>query len=136
MQTAKQVGIRFQIPLKCKNGRSRSLITREITSYFNGMPDVMTVMEAARAIRCSKNTLYELIKEGRVAAIKIGRCFKVPKVALVDFMVNEKNYFILSPQISDCLWTSGKKCGMSLAADEHTDKVCKNKNQNNKTKGA
>lgn len=102
------VNIRTKIPVK---GRSRSLIDREITSYFKGTPDVMTVMEAAKAMRCSKNTVYTLIKEGRIQAVRVGRCFKVPKSALVDFMSAEKNYFIVSP---DSRWTSVKDCGICV----------------------
>ena len=87
------------------------MIDREITSYFKGTPDVMTVLEAAKAMRCSKNTVYTLIKEGRIQAVRVGRCFKVPKSALVDFMSCEKNYFIVSP---DSRWTSVKNCGICV----------------------
>ncbi len=102
------------IPVK---GRSRSLIDREITSYFKGTPDVMTVIEAAKAMRCSKNTVYALIKEGRLQAVRVGRCFKVPKSALTDFMSSEKNYFIISP---DSRWTSAKACGICVGETKKT----------------
>lgn len=107
MNSKSKVNVRKRIPVK---GRSRSLIDREITSYFKGTPDVMTVMEAAKALRCSKNTVYKLIKEGRVAVVRVGRCFKVPKSALVEFMTCEKNYFIISPLKPDYRWTSNNKC--------------------------
>ena len=107
MNSKSKVNVRIRIPVK---GRSRSLIDREITSYFKGTPDVMTVMEAAKALRCSKNTVYSLIAEGRIQAVRVGRCFKVPKSALVDFMSAEKNYFIISPNNPNCLWTSNNKC--------------------------
>ncbi len=110
------VNIRTKIPVK---GRSRSLIDREITSYFKGTPDVMTVLEAAKAMRCSKNTVYTLIKEGRIQAVRVGRCFKVPKSALVDFMSAEKNYFIISPNNPDCLWTSPSKCGIDITGKKN-----------------
>ena len=63
MNKGKRLNVRLVIPVK---GRSRSLIDREITSYFKGTPDVMTVLEAAKAMRCSKNTVYALIKEERL----------------------------------------------------------------------
>ena len=74
----------------------------------------MTVCDAAKAMRCSKNTLYALIKEGRLEVIKVGRCIKVPKTALVDFMVNEHNYFIIRKDPRDSLWTSGRSCGICI----------------------
>ncbi|MBO4322769.1 MAG: helix-turn-helix domain-containing protein [Clostridia bacterium] len=79
----------------------------------------MTVMEAAKALRCSKNTVYSLITEGRIQAIRVGRCFKVPKSALVDFMSAEKNYFIISPNNPDCLWTSPSKCGIDITGEKN-----------------
>ncbi len=91
------------------------MIDREITSYFKGTPVVMTVLEAAKAMRCSKNTVYTLIKEGRIQAVRVGRCFKVPKSALVDFMSCEKNYFIVSP---DSRWTSVKNCGICVGGNK------------------
>ena len=116
MNSKSKVNVRIRIPVK---GRSRSLIDREITSYFKGTPDVMTVMEAAKALRCSKNTVYSLIAEGRIQAIRVGRCFKVPKSALVDFMSAEKNYFIISPNNPDCLWTSPSKCGIDITGQKN-----------------
>ena len=58
------------------------MISRDVYSYFKNVPDIMTVCDAAKAMRCSKNTLYALIKEGRLEVIKVGRCIKVPKTAL------------------------------------------------------
>lgn len=113
----KSLSIRIKIPVK---GRYRSVIEREIYSYFKNEPDVMTVMEAAKALRASKNSLYEMIKEGRLQVVKVGRCIKVPKASLVDFIMNEKNYFIISPDVPKSLWTSGKSCGMLCVADERT----------------
>ena len=114
MNNTGRVNVRIRIPVK---GRNRSLIEREIMSYFKGMPDVMTVQEAAKALRCSKNTVYSLIADGRIQAIRIGRCFKVPKTALVEFMSAEKNYYIISPYYTDCLWTSGRKCDISVVGN-------------------
>ena len=115
MNKAKCKNIRLVIPVK---GRSRSLISRDVYSYFKNVPDIMTVCDAAKAMRCSKNTLYALIKEGRLEVIKVGRCIKVPKTALVDFMVNEHNYFIIQKDPWDSLWTSGKRYGICVGEAE------------------
>lgn len=115
MNKAKRVNIRLVIPVK---GRSRSLINRDVYSYFKNVPDIMTVCDAAKAMRCSKNTLYALIKEGRLEVVRVGRCIKVPKTALVDFMVNEKNYFIIRKDPRDSLWTFGKSSGICVGETE------------------
>ena len=114
----KKTEIRLKIPVK---GRYRSVIEREIFSYFKNEKDVMTVLEAAKALRCSKNTLYEMINDGRLQVVRIGRCFKVPKASLVDLVMNEKNYFIISQKVPDSLWTSRRSCGICVGADGHTE---------------
>ncbi len=122
--------IRMKIPV---HGRNRYVISRDIYSYFHNTPDVMTVREAAKALRCSKNSLYTLIREGRLSVIKIGRCIKVPKSALVEFLVNEKNYFIILPQdFSHSGWTSPGSCGI-VGGDK---KRCADKKRSEKKKEA
>jgi excisionase family DNA binding protein len=46
------------------------------------LPDVLDVLEAARVLRVSRNTLYDRIAEGEVPAIRMGRKHLIPKVAL------------------------------------------------------
>ena len=92
--------------------------------YFKDLPDVMRVQDVAKALRCSKNTIYEFIHTGRPEVLKVGRNFKIPKHTLVDFVVNEKLYYIISPNVPKNLlqnsWTSGKSCGMVGVADKRT----------------
>ena len=65
---------------------------------FRNEPDVLTVPEAAKLLRIGKNQAYELIRNGRLGAIKLGKKIIVPKPFLVDFCRNEKNYLVLMPK--------------------------------------
>lgn len=65
---------------------------------FRNEPDVLTVPEAAKLLRIGKNQAYELIRNGRLGAIKLGKKIIVPKPSLVDFCRNEKNYLVLMPK--------------------------------------
>ena len=65
---------------------------------FRNEPDVLTVPEAARLLRIGKNQAYELVKNGRLGAIKLGKKIIVPKLSLIDFCRNEKNYLVLMPK--------------------------------------
>ncbi|MDD6059786.1 MAG: helix-turn-helix domain-containing protein [Ruminococcus sp.] len=65
---------------------------------FRNEPDVLTVPEAAKLLRIGKNQAYELVKNGRLGAIKLGKKIIVPKPSLVDFCRNEKNYLVLMPK--------------------------------------
>lgn len=68
------------------------------TEMFRNEPDVLTVPEAAKLLRIGKNQAYELVKNGKLSAIKLGKKLIVPKPALVDFCRNERNYLVLLPK--------------------------------------
>ena len=68
------------------------------TEMFRNEPDVLTVPEAAKLLRIGKNQAYELVKNGKLSAIKLGKKFIVPKSTLVDFCRNERNYLFLLPR--------------------------------------
>ena len=92
--------------------------------YFKDLPDVMRVQDVAKALRCSKNTIYDFIDRGALEVLRVGRVYKIPKVNLVDFITNEKLYHIIFPNAPKNLlqnsWTSGKSCGMLCGADKRT----------------
>ena len=56
---------------------------------FRNESDVLTVPEAAKLLRIGKNQAYELVKNGRLGAIKLGKKIIVPKLSLIDFCRNE-----------------------------------------------
>lgn len=66
-------------------------------------------------------------KEGKLNGVYVGNKIVVPKAALVEFILYEKNYVILKPEPRYLSWTSEKTCDMLGAA--------KNKPKNKK-KGA
>ncbi len=104
---------------------------RDYCSVFKNEPDVLTVKDVIRLLRIGKNSVYELIKEGHIGSIKKGKKIIVPKMCLIDFLVDEKQYQILSPKVPkspQSLWTSEKSCGIVCVARE-----AKGKSQ---TKGA
>lgn len=65
---------------------------------FRHEPDVLTVPEAARLLRIGKNQTYELVKEGRLGAIKLGKKLIIPKPALIDFCQNEQSNLSVVPK--------------------------------------
>ena len=66
-------------------------------AMFKHTPDMMSVPEAAKELRIGKNRTYELIKEGRLEAIRVGRKLIVPKSALYEFCRDERNYLLILP---------------------------------------
>ena len=53
---------------------------------FDTYADILTVEEVCKALSMGKNTLYKLLKIGKIKSIKIGRKYFVPKVCLIDFI--------------------------------------------------
>lgn len=55
---------------------------------FEQYPDILSVEEACEALRVGYNAMYELLNSGKVKAFKNGRCWRIPKVALVEFILS------------------------------------------------
>ncbi len=51
----------------------------------------LTVSEVAAAMRVSKMTVYRLIHSGEVSAVRVGRSFRVPAVAVDEYL--RKSFF-------------------------------------------
>ena len=85
---------------------------------FKNEPDVLTVPDVVRLLQFGKNTVYALIKDGRIASIKQGKKIIVPKVCLVEFLTDAENYQTPSPTVPSNLWTCGECCGSVGVARE------------------
>lgn len=83
---------------------------RNYYTMFKNGPDVLTVPDVVRLLQFGKNTVYALIKEGRIASIKQGKKIIVPKVCLVEFLTNAGNYQTSSQTVPNNLWTCEGCC--------------------------
>lgn len=54
---------------------------------FENSPDILTFEEARSALRIGKNTLLELLWNGDIRAFKIGKCWRIPRTALVNYVL-------------------------------------------------
>jgi excisionase family DNA binding protein len=50
--------------------------------------DLMTVTEVSEGLRVSKMTIYRLIDQGHLGAIRVGRTFRVHRAAYEAFREN------------------------------------------------
>lgn len=57
---------------------------RELRLY----PMALTVPEVAEILRVCTKTVYKLIKENNIPAVKVGREIRVSKVRLIDYLQN------------------------------------------------
>jgi len=56
---------------------------------FEGYPDVMIPEEARHALKIGRNTMYQLLKTGKIKYLTIGRKIKIPKRYLIDYIESE-----------------------------------------------
>ena len=53
---------------------------------FENLPDILTFEETRSALRIGKNTLLELLWNREIDAFKIGKCWRIPRTALVNYV--------------------------------------------------
>lgn len=63
-------------------------------SMLKEHPDVLTVLEVAKILRIGKNKAYDLVSSGSLSSIKVGGKIIVPKMCLIQFLLDTKNYQI------------------------------------------
>lgn len=52
-------------------------------------PDVLTTEEACEALRCGYNMLYSLLMRNELKAYRIGRVWRIPKKAVIDYILSQ-----------------------------------------------
>ena len=53
---------------------------------FESYDDILTVEEACEALKIGYNSMYELLKTGKLRGYRNGRVWRIPKIALVEYI--------------------------------------------------
>ena len=56
---------------------------------FDKYSDIMTAEEAAKELHVSRNHIYDLLREGQLHGHQKGRVWKIPKIALIDYVMDK-----------------------------------------------
>ncbi len=56
---------------------------------FENYNDIMTASEVAKEMHVSRNHIYDLLKEGQLHGHQEGRVWKIPKIALIDYVMSK-----------------------------------------------
>lgn len=51
------------------------------------LPHVLSAPEVADFLRIGRNNAYDLIRSGKLHCVRIGRSIRVPRQAVLDFLV-------------------------------------------------
>jgi excisionase family DNA binding protein len=65
---------------------------------FKEHPDVMDVQQISRLLGVSTKTVYKLLRDGSLPSLKVGREFRVTKVAVIRY-VNQTGHEIVSAKV-------------------------------------
>lgn len=56
---------------------------------FKDEPEVLTINEAAKLLRLGINKTYGIVHNGKLKSIKIGGKILIPKMRLIEFILDE-----------------------------------------------
>ena len=57
---------------------------------FPDYPDIVTVRQLTEMLGISRTLAYSLINDGDIQAVLIGVSYKIPKVSVINFVMNGK----------------------------------------------
>lgn len=55
--------------------------------FLEKLPLVLRVEDLADILSIGRNTAYDLVHSGQIRSIKIGRCYRIPRDALAEFLI-------------------------------------------------
>ena len=58
---------------------------------FDDLPLTLRVEELMPILGIGRNTAYELIRSGQIRSIRIGRCYRIPRDAVIEFLQKVKD---------------------------------------------
>lgn len=57
---------------------------------FPEYPDIVTVAQLRQMLGISRQLAYDLINDGYIQGVKIGNAFKIPKVNVINYVMEER----------------------------------------------
>ena len=93
----------------------------EIRQRLSQYPDALTAEETAELLRVNVKTVYKLIRNNELPAVKVGRSFRVSKTELIHYIGGERissnPKCVLSDNSSNPVWTSHQSCDIVPVAN-------------------
>jgi excisionase family DNA binding protein len=66
----------------------------ELKELYNMMfpefPDIITVSQLQKMLGVSRHLAYNLINDGSIRGLKIGNAFRIPKVNVIEYVMDQK----------------------------------------------
>lgn len=58
----------------------------KVNPSVEDLPLLLTVGDLSSLLRIGRNAAYQLVKDGRIQSIRIGRSIRIPRNALIQFV--------------------------------------------------
>ena len=58
---------------------------------MSDLPEILTVDECAAFLQISRSSAYQAVKEGALPSFKVGRCIRISKAALLNWINAQDN---------------------------------------------
>lgn len=55
---------------------------------FEDYPDILTIDDLTKMLNIGRNKAYQLIKEGKIRTVRIGRKHRIVKKILIEYLEN------------------------------------------------
>ena len=55
-------------------------------NLIHNYPPVLYVKQVAQILAISHNTAYELVRSGRIHSVRVGRSYRIPLDAVIDYL--------------------------------------------------
>ena len=100
---------------------------RQIETELRRFKSALTADETAQILRVSTKTIYHLIKEGSLPAIKVGRGYRIAKSVLIDFLLQtfqggSNPEVVTSDKNKKYVWTCESSCGIVCVGSENASR--------------
>ena len=60
-------------------------------SIFTDYPDIVTVAQLQKMLGISRHLAYQYLNDGTIQGVMIGNAYRIPKVNVVDYVLNIGN---------------------------------------------
>jgi len=74
-----------------------SELASNLVQEYEGLPPLLTVEEAARWLRISRNLCYELIRQDQIPSIRLGSRIRVPRYGLEVWLARQVGMELPAP---------------------------------------
>ena len=53
---------------------------------FDNYPDIVTSEDIQKMLRIGRNSVYDLLKQGKIKSLRVGKKYLIPKTSVINFL--------------------------------------------------